>query len=138
MARRNRFSRGVPYVMSSADKQNFLRALDLDPDLREDVETLLGVELSSLTEDERITALRDYEDANFGTAQLAQMAKARNDLHREAARKRGDLEARDQMALLEEKNTILQEQVETLANELAEERGQAPRRRTTTRTTKEK
>lgn len=129
--RRSRFSRGVPYVMSSSDKQNFLRTLDGDPDLREDIETLLGVNLSEMSEDEKINALRDYEDSNYGAAQLAQMAKARNDLHREALRKRGELEARDQVRLLEEKNAILQEQLDTVSDELAEARGVPGRRRTT-------
>lgn len=133
--RRSRFSRGVPYVMSSSDKQNFLRTLDGDPDLREDIETLLGVDLSTMSEDEKITALRDYEDSNYGAAQLAQMAKARNDLHREALRKRGELEARDQVALLEERNRILQEQLDEVSNELAETRSVPEARR---RTTKEK
>jgi len=128
--RRSRFSRGVPYVMSSADKQNFLIGLEGDDELREDVETLLGVNLSEMTEDEKITALRAYEDANYGAAQLAQMAKARNDLHREALRKRGELEARDQVALLQERNAILTEQVENLTGELAESRSGDTRRRT--------
>jgi hypothetical protein len=120
--RRSRFSRGVPYVMSSSDKQNFLLSLDSDPDLREDVETLLGVDLSSMSDDEKITALRSYEDANYGAAQLAQMAKARNDLHREALRKRGELEARDQLALMEEQNRVLVEKVNELQDTLEEGR----------------
>lgn len=106
--------------MSSADKQAFLKSLDADPDLREDVETILGVELSEMTEDDKINALRQYEDSQFGTAQLAQMAKARNDLRREAQRKRGDLDARDQLALMEEQNRVLQEKVSELQVTLEE------------------
>lgn len=119
--------------MSSSDKQSFLRALETDPDLREDINTLLGIDLTTLNEDEQIQALRDYEDANFGAAQLASMAKARNDLRREALRKRGDLEARDQVALLEERARIQKEQIDTLQTELAEARGLPESRRRATR-----
>lgn len=124
--------------MSSSDKQAFLKSLDADPDLREDVETILGVELSEMTEDEKITALRQYEDAQFGTAQLAQMAKARNDLRREASRKRGDLEARDQLALMEEQNRVLQEKVDELQDTLEEGRKATHPTRTTRSAAKEK
>lgn len=122
MARRTRHSRLVPYVMSTDEKRNFLKGLARDDELREAVETLLDVNLSEMTGDEQIKALRAYEDANFATAEIASLYKSRQDVLRLARNARGEIESRDKVALLEEKVTVQNEQIATLQNELAEAR----------------
>lgn len=115
-SRRSRFSRCVPYVMRAEDKQAFIRALEADVDLRDDVQAVLGKDLDGLTDDEKLVVLRNYEDASFGIAQFAAMARARRDLRREAALARGDLSEGDQLALLQAEN----EHLKGLLKELSE------------------
>lgn len=122
MARRQRHSRVVPYVMSTDEKKNFLKGLARDDELREAVETLLDVNLSELTADEQIRAIRDFEDANFATAELASMYKSRVEVIRLAQNARGEITARDKVALLEEKVAVQEETIVNLQNELAERR----------------
>lgn len=94
-----RFSRGVPYALSEAQQKKFLLALKNDS-VKKDIESLLKINLDTMSVQQQLSALRDYVDAGYGIALVSQIAHARQDLREVAREERDELTKDDQMRLL--------------------------------------
>lgn len=95
-----RFSRAVPYALTEAQQKNFLTALASD-EIRRDLETVMGVDLGTMTVQEQLEAFRVYLDSGFGIALATQVARARMDLHEAAEEMREEMSREDKIRILE-------------------------------------
>lgn len=95
-----RFSRAVPYALTEHQQRNFLTALAND-EIRKDLETVMGKQLSTMTIQEQLEAFREYVDSGFGLAIATQVAKARLELREVASELRDELSREDRIRLLE-------------------------------------
>lgn len=97
-----RFSRGVPFVLTSSEQEAFLIQIAQDDELARDLETLFRVtDIRALTKQEQLALLRGAEDVGFGAGFLTAAFKAKKELHNLAAEQRGELAKDDRIVMLE-------------------------------------
>ncbi len=120
----SRISRGTPAMLSKDQQEAFVAILDQNPQLRDDVETLLGIKLDTLTKQERIAALGRFQMAGFSLAVMNAAHRAHADLHNAAEMVRGEIGAQDRLVLVSaerdefaRRNDLLTEQVAAMRDE---------------------
>lgn len=102
MARRSRFSNGVPWTSAPAEQKAFYQEAQSDPEIREAIERATGVDFDTLTYQEFRTTYNAWVSAGFAKAEFVAIAEADSKVRAIGARLAGKLSQEDQIALLTE------------------------------------
>jgi hypothetical protein len=108
----------TPALMSMREQREFLDALKNSPQLVKNVETLLELDLSSMTDQQKIQALDRYYEAGAGAAVLAAAARAINDVNRLAGAARDEEATADKLRRAEQHIADLETEIAQLRDQL--------------------
>lgn len=119
----------TPLVLTDSDRRVMVAAADANADLRSHIETLIGKPWDTLTGDQKIGALRQFEEVGFAAGSLAGAARGLRALETAASERRGDVSLADKVALLEEQLAAKNERVAALETDNKTLRASATRSR---------
>lgn len=117
-----RFSRGAPAQLTVDEQDALVKAADADPELRRNLETLLGVSWDNLNFGQKLTAVANYLQTGYIALTVAAAAEGQRKLALLAEEQRGEIPAADQAALLKEQNRLLLERNKQIREELTKTR----------------
>lgn len=109
----------TPMVLTDTNRRVMIAAADANPDLRAHIETLIGKAWASLTADQKVGALTEFEEVGYAAGSLAGAARGLSALESAAAQRRGDVSLADKVALLEEQVRAKDEELAAKAALLA-------------------
>lgn len=111
--RRSRVSVGTnPWLSSPAEQKVFYEEAQRDPEIRETIERITGVDFDNLTYQEFRTAYTAWVSSGFAKAEFVAIARADRLLREEGARLAGRESLEDQVARLTVENLTQKQQFE--------------------------
>ena len=107
----------TPAVLTHDQQVALVRAADNDPGVRSVIETLLGKSWESMTFQQKVAAGCEYEEVGYALGAYAGAARGRRDAESAAEQIRHGV-------TLEDRNSVLEDQVSLLREELAAAKAQ--------------
>lgn len=112
-------------MLDSRRKKALLRRLDASPELAQDVSDVIGRDIMTGSDSDRILAISEFIEAGFDLAPLAKARDITDKLHRQAAQARGESSLADQLALAESREEQLRQELLAARADLAELRSRS-------------
>lgn len=110
-----RLSRGTPVLAATVEQQEaWVKAIDADPDAVAAIEALTGKAWASMSFGEKLIAYGQKITQGEALAGLVAAEKVKRDLVVLAQEHKGETSARDRVALLEQENAKLRDDVKHL------------------------